>query len=283
MAKKSITTVWQPHEEAFQVYQISLHKLLQIELWVMPVPIEDDQTDTLFLSSNSHTSELSLHTFLPLTACENILLKAQAGLEPATNYKIAVLRYLATGDYFENNQLKKALSLLLPEGKSERQFALNNECLLILHQLLNNQYQDTWLGYFVEAKFMELLTQLFLIHQDESKTLKEIHWLRKDEQEKIAAARTILLDNLESPLTIKSLSKKVGTNENYLKRGFKEMFGTTIYDYYQTERMKHARFLIDSEKLNVSEVAYRLGYSSVSHFSTAFKKYIGVNPCELIH
>ena len=64
--------------------------------------------------------------------------------------------------------------------------------------------------------------------------------------------------------------------------GFKEMFGTTIFDFYQGQRMEHARYLLYEKGLSVTEVSLMLGYSSISHFSTAFKKHTGLKPCELL-
>src|SRR6201996_2966289 len=99
---------------------------------------------------------------------------------------------------------------------------------------------------------------------------------------KIVKAREILLQQLGEPLTIKELSRKVAINECYLKKGFKEMFGATIFDFYQSQRMEHARYLLYEKGLSVTEVSVMLGYSSISHFSTAFKKHTGLKPCELL-
>lgn len=102
------------------------------------------------------------------------------------------------------------------------------------------------------------------------------------DREKIFKAKDILLCCLGEPITIKELSRKVAINECYLKKGFKELFGATIFDFYQEERMKYARRLLYEKGLSVTEVSLMLGYSSISHFSTAFKKHTGIKPCELL-
>ena len=84
------------------------------------------------------------------------------------------------------------------------------------------------------------------------------------------------------PITIKELSRKVAINECYLKKGFKEMFGTTIFDFYQSQRMEHAKYLLYEKGLSVTEVSMLLGYSSISHFSTPFKKHTRLKPCQLL-
>jgi AraC-like DNA-binding protein len=104
----------------------------------------------------------------------------------------------------------------------------------------------------------------------------------EDGQEKILNARQILLKHIGDPLTIRELSRKVAINECYLKKGFKEMFGMTIFEFYQSQRMEHARYLLYEKGLNVTDVSVLLGYSSISHFSTAFKKHTGLKPCELL-
>ena len=102
------------------------------------------------------------------------------------------------------------------------------------------------------------------------------------DREKIAKAREILLLHISEPLTIKALSRKVAINECYLKKGFNEMYGTTIFDFFQSQRMEHAKYLLYEKALSVTDVSSLLGYSSISHFSTAFKKHTGLKPCELL-
>ena len=154
-----------------------------------------------------------------------------------------------------------------------------------LDSILNHRYQDA-----VENIFINAQTQILLLY-----TLESVSSLREDEvpackflsyqeeREKIIRAREILLSHIGDPITIKELSRKVAINECYLKKGFKVMFGTTIFDFYQDQRMEHARYLLYEKGLTVSEVSAQLGYSSISHFSTAFKKHTGIKPCELLN
>jgi AraC-like DNA-binding protein len=72
-------------------------------------------------------------------------------------------------------------------------------------------------------------------------------------------------------------------NECYLKKGFKALTGKTIHEYTQELRISKAKEMLSKEGLSVSDVANTLGFSSISHFSTAFKKATGMKPCELLH
>lgn len=102
------------------------------------------------------------------------------------------------------------------------------------------------------------------------------------ERDKVLQAREILEEEFEQTITIKDLSRRVAINECYLKKGFKAMFHKTIHEFQQDLRIHKAKRLLQTEGYTVSEVAITLGYSSISHFSTAFKKATNMKPCELL-
>jgi len=155
---------------------------------------------------------------------------------------------------------------------------------IALEQMIHQPYTGILKNIFLQSKAMELLIyssdQFISNNQDDRFGCR---FLTHDEdRDKIIKARDILLAHLDSPVTIKDLARKVAMNECYLKKGFKAMFGTTVYDYFQKERMERAKFLLYDQGLSVSEVAVKMGYSCISHFSTAFKKHTGLKPCELL-
>jgi AraC family transcriptional regulator len=155
---------------------------------------------------------------------------------------------------------------------------------LVLEALLNHSYTDSIANIFINAQSQMLLLYSLecMIGEKEVEGFQCKFLANEADREKIIRAREILLSQIGEPLTIKALSRKVAINECYLKKGFKEMFGTTIFDFYQGQRMEHARYLLYEKGLSVTEVSVMLGYSSISHFSTAFKKHTGLKPCELL-
>jgi AraC family transcriptional regulator len=159
-----------------------------------------------------------------------------------------------------------------------------NKTRSVLEGLLNHNYTDTLENIYVNAQTQMLLLYGLdcMLGEKEIDTVTCKFLANEADREKVVKAREILIQHIGEPITIKELSRKVAINECYLKKGFKEMFGTTIFDFYQSQRMEHAKYLLYEKGMSVTEVALLLGYSSISHFSTAFKKHTGLKPCELL-
>lgn len=155
---------------------------------------------------------------------------------------------------------------------------------IAIEALLNHTYTDTLENIFINAQTQILLLYSMdcMLGEDKEEKFACKFLANPDDREKIVKAREVLLQHIGEPITIKALSRKVAINECYLKKGFKEIFGTTIFDFYQTQRMEHAKYLLYDKGLSVTDVSSLLGYSSISHFSTAFKKHTGIKPCELL-
>jgi AraC-like DNA-binding protein len=162
-------------------------------------------------------------------------------------------------------------------------FPLCNKKRNVLDALLNHSYTGALENIFLNAKIHEILLYSLDCLVDEKqegfacKFLQDEHSLQA-----VYNSREILLQNIGNPITIKDLSRKVAINECYLKKGFKEVFGTTIFDFYQQQRMEHGKYLLYEKGLSVTDVSSLLGYSSISHFSAAFKKHTGLKPCDLL-
>lgn len=154
----------------------------------------------------------------------------------------------------------------------------------VIEGLLNHNFTDSLENIYINAQTQMLLLYTLdcMLGEKEIDVINCKFLANEADREKIRKAREVLIEHIGEPITIKELSRKVAINECYLKKGFKEMFGTTIFDFYQSQRMEHARYLLYGKGLSVTEVSVMLGYSSISHFSSAFKKHTGLKPCELL-
>jgi len=85
----------------------------------------------------------------------------------------------------------------------------------------------------------------------------------------------------EEPLQMKFsefLSQKLNHDYTYLANLFSEVQGTTIEQFYISHKIERVKELLVYDELNLTEIAYLMHYSSVSHLSTQFKKVTGLTP-----
>jgi len=74
------------------------------------------------------------------------------------------------------------------------------------------------------------------------------------------------------------LSEKLNHNYTYLSNLFSEVKGTTIEQFYLANKIEKVKELLVYDELNLTEIAWKLHYSSVSHLSNQFKKMTGLTP-----
>lgn len=148
----------------------------------------------------------------------------------------------------------------------------------IVNQIRTNQYQGFIRKIFLESKALELLSLMIAQYKEDQIDSSPKIIIRKADEEKLIQAREIILNRLKNPPSIKELSKLVGINEYKLKKGYKQLFHTTIYGHIREERLHQARLLLMEGKLDVGEIADRMGYINKSHFAARFKEKFGMLP-----
>ncbi|MFO7830060.1 MAG: AraC family transcriptional regulator [Bacteroidales bacterium] len=74
------------------------------------------------------------------------------------------------------------------------------------------------------------------------------------------------------------LSEKLNHDYTYMANLFSEVKGTTVEKFYLAHKIEKVKELIIYDELNLSEIAYKMHYSSVAHLSNQFKKYTGLTP-----
>lgn len=149
----------------------------------------------------------------------------------------------------------------------------------IINELKETQKTGELRRLHTEAKIMELLICQLEQFQEEDDDTKAV--LKDVDIEKLEQARRILEANFVNPPTQKELAMAVALNESKLRRGFKEYFATTIYEYTVRLRMEYARQLLLVEKKNIQETATLSGFNHQNNFSSAFKKYFGISPSDI--
>ncbi|WP_304528495.1 AraC family transcriptional regulator [Mycobacterium sp. E2462] len=94
----------------------------------------------------------------------------------------------------------------------------------------------------------------------------------------IGAALTYIDAHSAEPLTVATLAAQVGLSPSAFTRAFREVTGSSPYQYVKDVRLNRARELVLDRRLSVSDVAQRVGYVSASHFIKEFRTRFGATP-----
>lgn len=85
--------------------------------------------------------------------------------------------------------------------------------------------------------------------------------------------------NLRNPeFSVEELAANLGISRVQLYRKVKALLGISVNEYINAQRLGKARNLLQDSSMNISEIAYEVGYSSPGYFSTSFKNKYGVSP-----
>ena len=146
----------------------------------------------------------------------------------------------------------------------------------IIHSIIHCTFEGQARTFFLEAKALELLA-LYLVATEQ--TPKNYIYCKSEyDRERLFFAKTYLLQHYEMPPTIAELARIAGINEFKLKNGFKELFGDTIHNFVNNYKMDIALKILSEGQTKASQVAFDLGFSSLQHFSKAFRQKFGYPP-----
>lgn len=171
---------------------------------------------------------------------------------------------------FTDKVINKKDSILSSEWKTN-----NFKIQQVINEIIHCNYKDELKDLFLLSKSIELLVLQAELYEQQTAN----QYIKSEtDKRKLLEAKELLTMRIDNPPTIVELSKLIGINEYKLKKGFKELFGTTVFGYIHRIRMSLAKRLLLGTDKTAKEIAYETGYSSPQHFSNAFKKQFGVSP-----
>lgn len=180
-----------------------------------------------------------------------------------------------------SNHIFDAFRNTMEKGKSgllaKNHHPVRHKMYQIVDEIMSCQRQGIFKRMFLEAKVIELL--LLQLEQFADDTIPHAS-VKKSDVDKIYAVREFILQNLDAACSLIDLAHKVGTNEFILKKGFKELFGTTVFGFWNDAKMEQAKLLLTEQDMTIGEVSYHIGYKNQRHFSAAFKRKFGILPSQ---
>lgn len=127
-----------------------------------------------------------------------------------------------------------------------------------------------------QSKINELLAlTLFQMPPEENPRGQRVQLVARERAERVVE---LLETNLVDPPDLESMGRQIGCSPFYLSRTFSRVMGKTIPQKLRELRIQRAAELLRSGRYNVTEAAVEVGYTSLSHFSTAFCQITGCCP-----
>lgn len=91
----------------------------------------------------------------------------------------------------------------------------------------------------------------------------------------------VINDNLAEPtLDVEMLAKSVGLSRVHLYRKLKALTNLSTRDFIRNIRIQQAAKLLQDKRMNISDIAYSVGFNNLAHFSNTFKEQFGISPKE---
>jgi AraC-like DNA-binding protein len=100
------------------------------------------------------------------------------------------------------------------------------------------------------------------------------------EPAKIWKARCYIQEHLEEELSLTMVADVVHISPGHLSEKFKEVTGVKFVDYIARRRFELACLLLGNQELRISEIAFEVGFQSLSQFNRVFKRFSGKSPTE---
>ncbi|NEQ48299.1 MAG: helix-turn-helix transcriptional regulator [Leptolyngbya sp. SIOISBB] len=148
----------------------------------------------------------------------------------------------------------------------------------VIHQILHCPYQGLTRWLYLESKVIELIALRLDQVIPPPPAALVAPGLQSKDIDRIHYASAILLQRLDNPPSLLELARLAGLNDCKLKKGFRQVFGTTVFGYLQTHRMERAKQLLAEPSLKIAGVAQAMGYANQSYFCRMFKQQFGITP-----
>jgi AraC-like DNA-binding protein len=182
--------------------------------------------------------------------------------------------------YFDNDTIdtliSKYFSNLLKKGNGE---LIDADYRMLMNELIKEEIDHPFKLHFIVNRVMLLLERFVRKFLDKIRTAEDYSKFTEDEVSRLMRVEALLVKDFRTaPPTISSLSRIAAMSPTKLKTDFKALYGLPIYEYFQKNRMMHAKLLLLENKYSIKEVGNMVGYTNLGHFAGSFRKEFGILP-----
>ena len=182
-----------------------------------------------------------------------------------------LIGFLQTGQVFRKKptpaQFERVLQLMSEWGVQEDTKKL--EAAYFGARVLSpKQYDSVVKLLSIFAQHLSMVSNQVLMHQEHA------------EPPVITRAKEFILEHQSEDLSLGQVAKAVNTSTFYFCKMFKKVTGINFTDYLSRVRIEKAKNLLLNPSLRISEIAFEVGFQSLTHFNRVFKRIIGQSPTQ---
>jgi AraC-like DNA-binding protein len=196
-----------------------------------------------------------------------------------TNIHIALAKEYYTGLLCDSEKWSAEMRTRLLNNLAHYtgELKLTPQMVQVIHSIFNSQLSGSLKKLLIEAQVQELVAMQLhtMLGNTEG---RNSHTSKADV---FYAIRDYLDATFLQEHTLKSIARNFGLNDFALKKGFRENFNSTVFEYLLNKRLEHGRELLLSSAQTIQQISTTVGYKYANHFSAAFKKKFGINPAQL--
>jgi AraC-like DNA-binding protein/ligand-binding sensor protein len=270
--------IYQDYERAFSEATGLPVALRSVESWQLPhrgKRFENPFCEMLSQKSRSCAACLQVQQQLSETAAtEAKTLTCQAGLcEMAVPVRTGdkLIGFLTTGQIFckkpTEAQFNRTLKLLAGWGVQLNEKELR-EAYFNTRVLSSRQHESVVKLLSIFAEHLSMVSNRIVLQEQNAEPVA------------ITRAKQFIAEHQGEELRLDQVATAVHTNKCYFCKMFKKGTGINFTDYVSRVRTERAKNLLLNPNLRVSEIAYEVGFQSLTHFNRVFKRILGQSPTD---
>lgn len=183
-----------------------------------------------------------------------------------------------------STKMHSAMSLTLPQAMlitPELDQELHDQVRRLLYQTYQNDTVSSLMADF--TKYLYVLQIIHLVYtffekNATERTAGEANNMKAFSQ--LQRACSYIMESYAERLTLDSISEEVGFSKYHFSRLFRSYTGETLYRYVNTVRISNAQIMLMDQENSITDIAYSVGYTSMSSFIRMFKDICGYSPSQ---
>jgi len=272
------STVYQDYEKAFSEATGLPVALRPVESWQLPHRGKRNENDfCCLMAEKSRSCSACLQTQQKLAerareeACSVVCAHGMTDTAVPVRLGDKLIGFLQTGQVFRRKptdaQFERSVKLATEWGVPADRNRLR-EAFFSTRVVAGAQHNSVVKLLTIFAQHLSMISNRIFVEQQNS------------ELPVITRAKEYIARNQAEDLSLGQVAKAVNTSTFYFCKLFKKATGVNFTDYVSRVRIEKAKNLLLNPNLRISEIAYEVGFQSLTHFNRVFKRIIGQSPTE---